>query len=505
MTASVVVNGKTYTDDYTVNVPAGHSVKYVFAKGGEKDEYGQIPNFTQESGWDAATTGTSYHMAVCEKCGTYLSGWEKHEYTEFVQVYDEAKEEYTDKFAATCVCGHKFYSKDDYWLQNALDAAATKGWEVSVVRVMDSDIINWSSSPLKVPENVNLIFEDPLDDLDNLNQLTIEVAKGGHVEGELGDNVIVVDKGADHVDATVTTADALSEAVGNASKDMKVNVTLDDDVTLTSQLTLSDKDSEVNIDLNGNKLTTPSSGQGNYSIVAGKDTKLTVKNGKIEDNNSSETTGVISVQDGTVELENVDIKTSRYGVFVGKTANSATGGKFTMNGGSITTTGQTCCVATNNVATKEGEITLNNVTLKATQDTVVYLPASKVTANINGCTLEGNQGVEIAGGTLNMTNTTIRYSQELQTNTTVRVGGTNERGALLVKLHHSYIEEDEKVNVTLNGVTMTYTGTTQDVKKHVGIYSDTTASNTRSREKNFVGSGYNFENANETMLYGENQ
>ena len=154
---------------------------------------------------------------------------------------------------------------------------------------------------------------------------------------------------------SVKDATELSNAVANAVEG--ATITLTDDVTLTSLLTVA-ADKEITIDLAGNKLTGPSA------------------------NPAIKVLGDLTIEDS---VGGGAISASQWGIYVG-VKNTESGGTLTINGGNFTATEG--CVGLG----KDGSLVINGGTFTSTDNAVIFADGS------NGA---GNNDITINGGTFN--------------------------------------------------------------------------------------------------------
>ena len=415
MTASVVVNGKTYTDDYTVNVPAGHSISYEYATV-TYDSYGEATHVDMKD--KNTISDSNSHRKVCSECGLRLSGWEKHEYIEFVN-----SKEHPNEFVAKCECG-KQYSYQTTDLDKALEMAGNSSAPVSVVRVAYRVPDYYGTAT--VPKNVTLIVEAPFE-LENNQSLVFTVADGGHIEGNLGENVIVVGAGDEEYKATVNNATALEAAIKAATPvtvdgeqvGRSVSITLnepedEEEISLSNSIELPEK-ADITIDLNGNTLKNSCTANSNYTgydsylgaagcFVVKEDSTLTLKNGELVETTTSVKNNIV-VDGGELNLENMKMEFSDgYGI------GAFNKGTVNVTGGSIKS--KDAAVHTNNIKSDGTHINLDGVKLESTENSALYL-AAKASVKVTNCTLTGKNGIELAGGTLEVSNTTINYSVAL--------------------------------------------------------------------------------------------
>ena len=288
-------------------------------------------------------------------------------------------------------------------------------------------------------------------------------------------------------------------------------VVLNSDITVDEQLTFNNEGKTLNIDLNGKTLALTTS---SYGIV-NKAGKLVIANGNI---NSSNSYAIYNY--GETELNNVALSASNvavynYGVWEdGMTTQkySAQGEatvKFTVNGGSITSTSE---VTSSNIyavmGVDYGLITVKNAEIKGTSAAGgIHLNCAEASLD-NVTIIRGTAGtahqVHVLAGILNYTNTVIdnyryyygddkgqygyaevngRYYGEVNQEVTLASDAASLKGALsniqngAVVMLSSDITVDEQLtfnnadktlNIDLNGKTLTLNAAEKGIVNNAG-------------------------------------
>ncbi len=410
-----------------------------------------------------------------------LQGTAKCSYGEWTPTSSGA----TEYQQACALCGHN--SGEKTTLQDALTKAYTNGTkEVKAEKVTLSGI----NETLTVPAGVTLEVATELD-VATASKLVVD---GNVVTKYLGtnmtsqnDNVKVSENGtftvAGKYEATdVGDSDGILEDAANLP--YVTNIILEEDSvaqTLAAAAKI-DKKANLTIDLNGTTVNGPAS---NYMFESSGN--LTVNNGKFVNKNGEGikvVEGSLRVTGGTMEvkdravalvgdtakdikerdlsktpvtLNNVEIKaTSDYAV-------SALGnnGTVTLNNVNVDVTGASTWALVTNGSTK-------NTSFKVTggkytsEYRVAYLPATGDNTFSN-VTMTGKDGIEVAGGSLTVTGSTITSTNASPSTAIAKANqGTTLNGhgddicgsAILLKVKAGYGKDTEKFDLRITNSTV---------------------------------------------------
>ena len=236
---------------------------------------------------------------------------------------------------------------------------------------------------------------------------------------------------------------------------------------------------DVTIDLNGHTINGTVYVLGNATITG---------NGTID---GGDATAVWVYNEGSVTLENGTIRSNAsyekdgrtYGVNavqVGAISSNAGAGTFIMNGGTITGASygifvtkdsstivnggtieaKTMAIASNgshseSYSEDSAKITVNGGTLKS--DAVgIYAPSYDGVTKITGGTIIGKEtGIEIRGGSLDVTGGTIQGGAESETSSTPNGNGSTTSNAGIAIAQHTTLDD---INVTISGGSVTSIG-----------------------------------------------
>ncbi|MBO7664795.1 hypothetical protein J6S46_03000, partial [Candidatus Saccharibacteria bacterium] len=275
-------------------------------------------------------------------------------------------------------------------------------------------------------------------------------------EEELAAPVVML--GANRNAATiVTTSDELInalEAGGSVQLGANVDVVAGDWAYIAGETTL---------DLNGNTITFSDS----YSDLYVSGGKLTITGeGKITKTTSGD--ALWAIDGGEIILESGDIEGVDYAVYAGSTWDTA-GGKFTMNGGSISVDGWGIVgYANGEVEFNDGvinagsgigisgngstncagaKLTVNGGEINAALG--VYAPQIDGVTTINGGVINATEsGVEVRAGDLNITGGEINVPSDVAYTTAANGSGSTTTGAAIAVAQHT---TKQAINVTVSG------------------------------------------------------
>ncbi len=407
----------------------------------------------------------------------------------------------TEYEQACALCGHK--SGKTTTLQDVVTKALTNGTkEVAVESVTLKN-----AETLTVPAGVTLSVSEELN-VDNNGKLVVD---GKVITKYLGSQMTTTNKNvtvSKNGSFTVSGKYDGKDSEGNATKQAEdeailakaanlpyvTNILLEEgsleQKVKTNSIKVS-KDSNLTMDLNGTKVTadtitdTEDSGTHKYMIVSNGN--LTINNGKFTSTDEG-----IKVVDGTLKVNggSIDVK-DRAVALVGDTSKDVSErdlskSPVTLNGVEIKATGEYAISALGN----NGTVTLTNVNLTETGSNIfalvtngktkntsfkvtggkytvangmiAYLPATGDNVFTNA-TLEGKDGIEVAGGSLTVAGSTITATNSQPTlavtkndqGKALNGNGSDSTGAaILLKIKNGYGKETEKFDLNVTNSTL---------------------------------------------------
>lgn len=177
----------------------------------------------------------------------------------------------------------------------------------------------------------------------------------------------------------------------------KPHITMTSDIEVNTPLSFNNPENEVEIDFNGNEISSDLSGI--QDIITVSQGTLTLKNGKISTMNYGAVDGGLSATgSGTIIVEDFEYETSGSGLF------AADEGTVIIRNSEITA--RTYCM-TSNASHPDHDITvvIENSTLRSSDPVMLNVPSD---ITIDNCTLIGTMhGAMIRGGNAKISNSTI--------------------------------------------------------------------------------------------------